>query len=392
MDRWRRDRGGRHRLRAGSLAGASAALLVRTVARAVHTVCFTSFSYSYLPRARVLAETLRAAHRAWPLWAVVVDRPPPGFAALDAFAGFDCVLDADQLGIPRFRAWLFKHELVEACTAVKAAMLQHLLALGAERVIYFDPDIAVFHPLTALDDQHAVASVVLTPHQADPNDSPIAVGDNELSALRYGIFNLGFLAVRNDESGRAFAAWWAARLHEACYDGVAHGLFTDQKYCDLAPALFDGVAIARDRGWNVASWNLSRRRLRVTDDGAITVNGWPLAFYHFTKHGGVGDEMTERYAGAGHEPHELWRWYGRRLAAHAAPAISPGWWHYATYSDGTPIQKATRHFYRQRPDLLQSFDDPFDVAGDSLRAWLQANAPEALADVSGAIPPATAGR
>ena len=48
------------------------------------TVCFTSFTYSYLPRARVLAETLRQAHPDWQLWAVVVDRPPPGADLRDA--------------------------------------------------------------------------------------------------------------------------------------------------------------------------------------------------------------------------------------------------------------------------------------------------------------------
>ena len=360
------------------------------------TVCFTSLSYSYLPRARVLAETLRAAHPDWPLWLVVVDRPPPGFDSQSALAGFDGVIDAEHLGIARFRAWLFKHDLIEACTAVKGAALRHLLTMGADRVIYFDPDIAIFHPLAALAGRYGDASVLLTPHQIEPNETPVAISDNELCALRYGIFNLGFLAIRNDAPGRAFAAWWAARLHEACYDDVANGLFTDQKYCDLVPALFDNVVIARDPGWNVASWNLSRRRVRITDDGDITANGDPLAFYHFTKFGGVGDVMTERYAAGHHEPHELWRWYGDRLAAHALPAIPPGWWHYDRFNDGTPITRAARLLYRHRPDLMRTFDDPFAVGAGNLRDWLRAHAPESLAappsPVSSADPPGVAWR
>ncbi len=328
------------------------------------TVCFTSFSYSYLPRARVLAETLRLAHPDWPLWAVLVDEPPPGLDASAALAGFDAVLAADGLSIPRFRSWLFKHDLVEACTAVKGAALLHLLGLGFDRVVYFDPDIALFHPLTALDGAYAAASVVLTPHQCAPNETALAIGDNELAALRHGVFNLGFIAVRNDAPGRAFAAWWAARLHDACYDDMANGVFTDQKYCDLAPALFANVAVARDPGWNAASWNISRRRLHFTSDGGIAAGDDRLAFYHFTKHGGAGDTMTERYAGEAHVPHELWRWYGRCLATHAEPAIPPGWWHYATFSDGTPIPRAVRLRYRQRPEVMRRFDDPFANAED----------------------------
>lgn len=339
-------------------------------------ICFTSLSLSYLPRARIPAETLRAAHPGWPLWAVLVDRVPENFP-LDT-APFDRVIDAEALGIPRFRAWLFKHTLVEACTAVKGAMLCHLLDTGAERVVYFDPDIAVFHPLDRLPQMLDEASVLFTPHQIAPNATPMAIADNELAALRYGVFNLGFLGVRNDAAGRAFAAWWTARLYEACFDEPAAGLFTDQRYCDLAPALFDRVGIVRDPGWNVASWNLSRRRLRITPEGDILVNGHPLAFYHFTKHGGVGDVMTDRYAGAQHEPHELWRWYGRRLAHHAAPSVAKEYWHYGRFSDGVPIPRALRRQYRQRPDLMAFFDDPFD-AESGLRAWFAENAPAVLA-------------
>ena len=40
--------------------------------------CFTSFTFSYLARATVLARTLREAHPDWELWAMIVDMPPPG--------------------------------------------------------------------------------------------------------------------------------------------------------------------------------------------------------------------------------------------------------------------------------------------------------------------------
>jgi hypothetical protein len=339
----------------------------------VSVVCFTSFSLSYLSRARVLAETVRAAHPDWPLWAVLVDRPPKSHANRAAFAGFDRVLDVSDLGIPDVLPWLFRHGLVEACTAVKGAMLRHLLGLGAEAVVYLDPDVAVFHPLASLGDRLESASILLTPHQIEPDDSAPAILDNERASLRYGAYNLGFLAVRNDTTGNAFADWWAARLHEACFDAPDQGFFTDQKYVDMVPAMFDRVGIVRDPGWNVASWNLSRRRLRFPADGGISVNGSPLAFYHFSKFGGAGDVMTERYAGEAHEPHELWRWYGRRLAAHAEPGIPEGWWHFSAFSDGTPIPRAARLLARERPDVLARFENPFAVEGESFFRWLVQN-------------------
>ena len=41
--------------------------------------CFTSISFSYLDRARVLAETIKQYHPDWVLWLCLSDREPPGF-------------------------------------------------------------------------------------------------------------------------------------------------------------------------------------------------------------------------------------------------------------------------------------------------------------------------
>src|SRR5205085_279856 len=110
---------------------------------------------------------------------------------------------------------------------------------GATKAIYIDPDIAIFHPLdniVKLLDDH---SIVLTPHQTEPDATPNAVRDNEMNSLKYGVYNLGFVAARNDAAGRKFADWWARRLYLACFDDVPNGIFTDQKWCDLVPSLFD---------------------------------------------------------------------------------------------------------------------------------------------------------
>ncbi len=340
--------------------------------------CFTSFTYSYLSRARILAQTLRIAHPDWAIHAVMVDEPPPGLDQAAALAEFDGVTSAASLALERFRPWLFKHDIVEACTAVKGQMLAELLGQGYAKVIYLDPDIAVFHSLDGIVDRLDTASVVLTPHQCEPNTTEMAVGDNELTSLQYGIFNLGFVAVRNDATGRAFAQWWARQLYRACYDAVETGIFTDQKYCDLVPGLFDNVFIERDPGYNVASWNLSRRTLRFSGSDLL-VNGSPLKFYHFTKIGGDGDTMTERYAGDNTEVFEVWRWYKRALLANTVPGIPPRYWSYGAFSNGEPVPKAARVFYRRRADLLTYFDDPYEVDGNSLYTWLKREAPEVLA-------------
>ena len=320
---------------------------------------YTSFTYAYLSRARILVESLRLVHPEWEIWAILVDEAPPGVDVAPALAGFDGILGVAELEIPRWRAWLFKHDVVEACTAVKGAMLVHLLELGADKVFYFDPDIAVFNPLDDLVgrlDQH---SVLLTPHQIAANGTVSAVRDNEITSLQYGSFNLGFVGVRNNREGMAFARWWAAQLYRECYDEVGDGIFTDQKYCDLVPALFGGVHVVRDPGCNVASWNLSRRELRFDAAGGLVVNGSALKFYHFTKIGGAGDVMTERYGVRNIEVFEVWHWYKRREMARRVAGMPAGWWAYGVFADGGAIAKELRVAWRGREAAMARVDDPF---------------------------------
>ena len=331
---------------------------------------YTSFTFSYLSRALVLARSLRAAHPDWAIHACIVDTPPDGMDFSAELAAFDRIVYASNLPIPRFQSWIFKHDLVEACTAVKGHMLALLLAEGYDRVFYFDPDIAIFHKLDDVLTRLDHASVLLTPHQAEPSVDYAAFRDNELTSMRYGVFNLGFIGVRNGKVGRQFADWWAGVLYEACYDDPANGIFTDQRYVDLAPALFDEVEVLRDPGCNLASWNLSNRKLAINRDGSITVNGSPLKFYHFTKINGEGDVMTAKYVGNNSAIWEVWTWYKRQIAAQDSLNVPKGYWHYGRFASGIGIAKPMRILFRTRTDLMAYFDDPFAMTESGFYSWL----------------------
>jgi hypothetical protein len=333
-------------------------------------LCYSSFTFSYLNRARVLFRTLRRFHPDWELVALITDRPPPGFVFKAPDEPFDRVVWAEDLGIPDFRSWLFKHDVVEVCTAVKGPFIHQACASGADAVIYLDPDTALLASLDPLVDLLRDHDIVLTPHLIDPNDDTVAILDNDLGASKTGIFNLGFVAIRTTGEGARFARWWNDRLLSFCYDDMPNGLFVDQRWCDHVPALFDKVKVLRDPGYNVASWNLSQRTVMVHKDGTITVNGRPLRFWHFTKLGATADMMTKRYAGDNFQVYEIWHWYKREVAAGTDPAIPDRYWAYSAYDDGTPIGKADRVLYRSRPDLQAAFPDPFAGGPDSYQAWL----------------------
>ena len=337
---------------------------------------FTSFTFSYLDRARVLARTVRRQHPDWKIWAVITDKEPDGFHFDASRENFDRVIYVENLFPDNTEAWLFRHDIVEACTAVKGRALLHILEnADAERTVYLDPDIAVFNsldPVIDLLDQH---SIVLTPHQVDPEPATNRQGiiDNEIATLQHGDFNLGFLAVDNGEEARRFAKWWDERLTDWCFDRLDIGVFVDQKWCNLAPCFFDGVKVLRDPGYNVASWNISRRKVSIDNTGDILVNGFPLRFFHFTKLGPVGDTMTRRYAGPETDIHEIWWWYRQEVESQREPKIPKGWWHYAYFDNGDPIPAEMRRVFRERRDLWDAFALPRRTGPGSFHEWFEAN-------------------
>ncbi len=332
---------------------------------------YTSFTYSYLNRARVLAKSCKRHHPDWFFWAVITDKQPDGFRLDLSQEPFDGVILVEELYGRETDSWLFKHDIVEACTAVKGRALKHLLSLSdCENVVYLDPDIAVFNPLSSVQEALLTHSIVLTPHQLGPDDTTQAIFDNEVASLDYGSFNLGFLAVRNDAEAGRFTEWWTNRLDTLCYDRLDQGIFVDQKWCNLVPCFFDSVKVLRDPGCNVASWNLSNRHVSFDEAGMIRCNGEPLKFYHFTKLGPIGDTMTQRYAGSNVEVYELWQWYRSEVARLTDPAIPGGWWYYGTFSDGLKIPKPARELYRDREDVRQEFKDP---RNDGFQDWLRSH-------------------
>src|SRR5271169_1573019 len=324
--------------------------------------CFTSASFAYLDRARILWETLRRHQPNWKLWLCLADREPLGFKFDPSRELIDGVVRLDELGIQDLDRWIFDHDIVELCTAVKGPMLSKLLDEGASKVIYLDPDIAVFSDLSEIESLLDRYDIILTPHQLEPDDDFQAIIDDEIGSLKHGIYNLGFIAVANTDHGRRFAYWWRDRLLQFCFDDIPNGLFTDQRWCDHVPVFFPTTHILRDPGYNVASWNQSRRPITIEKDGSVRAAGAILRFFHFTKITRAGQVMLERYSGGRSEVFELMKWYNSRLAANAVAGLPSNWWAFGRYSDGQVITRAHRCAYRADPRLRARFKKPF-IAG-----------------------------
>lgn len=318
---------------------------------------FTSAALNYLPKVRRLVQSVRQFHPEAHITLALADLLPENLAPP---AEFDAIVSVADLGIADWRGWTFGHTLVELATAIKPFVLDRLLAEDGARVIYLDPDTVLFDRLDdVLEALDSGASVALTPHLVAPESTVQGILDNEMAALKHGIYNLGFVAVAATPAGRAFAAWWRERCRQWCIDDIANGLFTDQRWIDLVPALFPEVAILRTPRLNVAPWNIGQRQI-AERGGRYWVGGEPLGFYHFTGFdSGAHAVMAGRYGAASPAVRALIDDYRAFLRSSEQDELNKRPWAFASFAGGAPVPRAARRLYRARPDLQRAFPDPY---------------------------------
>ena len=333
---------------------------------------FTSCALNYTPKSRALLESLREYAPDIKVCLALGD--DIGEYEDEILSQFDHVFPLSSIPELDKPSWIFKHQIVELCTAIKPFVLRKILDLpDCEGVFYFDPDMVVFEELTEMIADLRENNIILTPHLTDPERTLRGIEDNELSALKHGAYNLGYIGVRNTDEGKRFADWWSKRLKYFCREDIPAGIFTDQKWIDLVPSFFEGVHVMRHPGYNVASWNMTNRKIVKKSEMKYTVNDRPLVFYHFTGFdSGNHAIMSELYSDGNEDVAELVGWYKARTDVLAQDAIAKVPWAYWHFDDGSKIPLQARIVYRDRKDLQAKFPDPFktDLAGEqSFKQW-----------------------
>jgi len=193
------------------------------------------------------------------------------------------VVYVSEIGIEDFDNMVKRYGVVEMNTAVKPFFLKYLLEKQKyESIMYIDSDILLFHRLDKIYQLLEEHSVILTPHLISDEEDEDTVISKLDDFLQYGIYNLGFIAVKNDENGKRLIDWWAKELKSKCFLAPEKFLAWDQKWMDFAPALFDKVYILRDPGYNVAFWNIQKRFIRNKNQEYFVNDIYPLVFYHFS--------------------------------------------------------------------------------------------------------------
>jgi len=326
----------------------------------IKTAVFTIVSLNYCAYAKTLMESVKTVHPEWQRHVLLVDR----CADQEVVGGeLFATLTVEQLPLPKMREFLFRYGIMELNTAVKPWMFAYLRRQGYQRVVYLDPDILVVNRLIDIERllDEGIA-VVVTPHLTAPIDD--GCHPSELDIMRSGAYNLGFMAIAGVPAADAFIDWWQDKLEFGAVSDPDRGLFTDQKWVDLAPGMFGNFAILRDAGYNVAYWNLPHRQ--ITRQGEVWMaDDRPLRFFHFSGFDPLNPKPFSK-----HQNRLSLDTIGaaRALALdYAARVLSHGHAHYralpyafGTFEDGTPIPAAIRALYRENSDVRdQAGENPF---------------------------------
>jgi glycosyltransferase involved in cell wall biosynthesis len=325
----------------------------------MHTAVFSIVSANYRHYARVLMASALRNHPEWERFVLLVGAPDASHDDAESFTS----VALEALSLPSPRLFTFRYTLLELNTAVKPWMFEHLFARGYDRVVYLDPDIVVYSPLVEIERSPPETFLTLTPHLTGSipgDDHP-----SERAILQAGAYNLGFLAVNRRPDLTRFLRWWQEKLEYQCVVDIERGLFVDQKWMDLAPALFPGVEILRHEGYNVAYWNLRQRAVVGAGDSAL-VNGQPLRFFHFSGFNPAVPEMVSRHddrlrlTDVG-DARRLIDDYDRALRAAGYESFRGAPYPFALFADGTPIPDVARSVYRNSVALQSAAgSDPFE--------------------------------
>jgi hypothetical protein len=243
---------------------------------AVFTIC----ANNYMAQALTLKQSVLEHNSDIDFYLVLADLPCEEIKDTDV----SCL---DDLWCPGWRSMAFKYDITEFSTSIKPFWFNKLFKDGYEKVIYLDPDICVLDSLSCIFDILESKSIVLTPHYCDmPLGTELEGYDYDL--LRDGLYNLGFVGIKNSPTGQSVVKWWMRRLEDFCFMDREMGLFTDQKWMIYVPMFFpEETCVSYHMGLNTAVWNLHERDV-LEENGKYVVirkntgEKFPLIFFHFS--------------------------------------------------------------------------------------------------------------
>jgi len=332
----------------------------------------TIASFNYLAQVRTFAHSFRKHNPGKPVFVLIVDDS----SGLMEFSGepFEAIL-AKDLNIPDFLVVAFKFNIIELNTALKPSFIKFLSReRNVSKLLYFDPDICIYAPLTPLFEELDRHPVLLTPHILSPVTAEAILPESAF--LKFGVFNVGFIGFRPTEETLGVLNWWETQCLSFGHFEPWEGIFVDQKWMNLLPCFSEELKIIRLPGCNMAYWNLHERTLSKNAEGWIVNSSSPLFFFHFSN---LDMDDTESIRKSLKTPtlkdredlRIIFSEYRDQLRSNGYDESRTIRYHYGYYSNGIPIGDLARRMIGSAEEMFRG-KNPFDASRDLYR-WIMSN-------------------
>lgn len=248
-------------------------------------IVFTICSNNYLAQAKALGDSLKKTNPDYLFFIGLVDTLSPEINYEEEIS--HKIIPATEIGILDFENLYKKYNIIELNTCVKPFYLKYFTRKYSDltHLMYFDPDTFLFGNLLQIENELSNGrDIILTPHILTPIPLDGKM-PNENLFLNYGIYNLGFIGIKNPQKNLSFFNWWGERTYNIGFDRVSEGFFVDQLWMNLTPIFFDTVVVSKNYGLNMGPWNLHERYLSQNLNQNWLVNEkQELIFYHFSNY------------------------------------------------------------------------------------------------------------
>ena len=246
---------------------------------------FTIITKSHLVYARTLWESISRYHPDLKLYVLLADTVDNYFEP--DREPFHWIYLSDLSDQQRLKQMCFYYTPFELCCALRGMLHEYIYEnTNLDYWLFLDSDLMVFAPLDDIFKQLESHSILLTTHSHMPLVDEQYVDYHEISFLKAGLYNAGFLGLKRCEPTYKFIKWFKERLIYYSFNdpnlGEPRGLFVDQLWLNLVPQFFEQVGIVSHSGANIGHWNLWQRNLAKDRNGQFTADGKPLLFVHFS--------------------------------------------------------------------------------------------------------------
>ena len=247
-----------------------------------------------MAQARTLGDSLRRTNPNIKFIIGLVDRLDKANLPEDKLSDYE-LLELHKIGIIGLDKMCKAYNITELNTAVKPYFFRYFFEKIAlvRNVIYFDPDIIVYQPLTDLEASLEKYDFVVTPHITQPINDKFS--PNELNHLNTGVFNFGFIALHKSPQATSFIKWWEEKLFDECKIDECNGLFVDQNWGNFIPYFWENIKIEKHPGYNAAYWNLTERVLSIQKNEYFVNDVFPLIFFHYSGYNIEKENFISRY-------------------------------------------------------------------------------------------------